>query len=70
MHINQKENKLAQATTEVPNNLELEETRGKNPVTCFLDSDEIQMEQNYAGKNTMESNLISVKGIHIHISNA
>ncbi|KAL8169799.1 UNVERIFIED_CONTAM: hypothetical protein K2H54_058037 [Gekko kuhli] len=63
MHINQKENKYAQATTEVSNDLELEEMRVKNTATCSLDSDEIHTEQNYADINTGEMNLISVEGL-------
>ncbi|XP_060118369.1 coiled-coil domain-containing protein 73 [Heteronotia binoei] len=64
MHICQKENQCAQATTEVSNNLELEKTRVKKPVTCSLDSDEIHMEQNYADINTDEMNSISVEDLN------
>nr|XP_056707912.1 coiled-coil domain-containing protein 73 [Euleptes europaea] len=64
MHSNQKENKYAQATTEISNDLELEKMRGKNTVTCSLDSDEIHMEQNYADINAGEVNSIHVEALN------
>ncbi|XP_054825957.1 coiled-coil domain-containing protein 73 [Eublepharis macularius] len=63
IHTSQKENKYAQTTSEVSNNLELEKMRVKNTAIRCLDYDEMHTEQNYADINAGEINLINTEDL-------
>ncbi|XP_062974491.1 coiled-coil domain-containing protein 73 [Elgaria multicarinata webbii] len=62
MHMSKKENKYTQ-TAEVSNNLEQEEPGVKNTLSCSLNSDEIQTQQNNADMNTEKDTSHSVEGM-------